>query len=150
MTITLYKIAEDKRDVHKTLDLTTKVAELTATLKDNCTVTDPVIEITYNSSYLTANYIHIPAFGRYYFINKITVSQQRVLIEAHVDVLTTYYDQIKNDTAIVSRVENEGDANFYLSDKAFKALAYKVCATRVFPKSFTKDLNFILTVAGGQ
>ena len=44
MTITLYKIKDDRRAVDKTLNNTTKVTELTAHIKSDCDILHPVLK----------------------------------------------------------------------------------------------------------
>lgn len=59
---------------------------------------------------LTANYVYIPDFNRYYFINDIiSVRNNLWRINMHVDVLMSYQKQIKNLNAFVNRNEFEFD-----------------------------------------
>ena len=57
-----------------------------------------------NKYVLSANYVYIPEFNRYYFINDIISIRQ---ITLSVDVLMSYKDQILETNAFVARNQNE-------------------------------------------
>lgn len=151
MVITLYKNTSARNVVNKTL---TSIATYNnAEIKNPCSVTNPVIIVPYYSdnTYDTfdINYMDIATFNRKYFINKIEVEHQRIIIYAHVDVLSTYSSELLNMSAMIERAEKKTAYNLYLNDRAFKSYAYRITSTRAWEKSFTKNLNFVLTVAGG-
>ena len=89
MTVTFYKVTDDPRTVTKTLG-TAVVTLSTVKTKDNCSITAPELELAYTANLTKCNYIYIQDWGRYYFVDKMTVSQQRIIIAAHIDVLMTY------------------------------------------------------------
>ena len=61
-----------------------------------------------NKYVLSANYVHIPEFNRYYFINDIVSIRQNLWqITLSVDVLMSYKDQILKTNAFVARNQNE-------------------------------------------
>lgn len=61
------------------------------------------------------NYMEIPEFGRKYFITSIVgAAGHRVLVTGHVDVLSTYDDQIRQCSVIAARSTNQ--YNTYLHD----------------------------------
>lgn len=147
MNITPYVNSSDRRVVNKTLSalyLTPKDIKF----KGEVNIMAPVIEMAYDADLLTCNYIYIDTFARYYYIDKIITGGQRLTFECHIDVLMSHASEIEGFNAILARCENS-HYNKYLNDRAFKSLAYKVASTRAFPKSFTKDLEFVLAVAGG-
>lgn len=147
MIIRLYQNKSDKNHVDKSL---TKLGDdITGTLRDDCSIINPVIKIeNYTGSNITqSNYAYIPEFGRYYYITNITFSGNLYEISMHVDVLMTYKDSIRSNTAIVSRQENF--YNLYLQDGVFKTNAFPHVEIRQFPAGFSKsEFNFIFTVAG--
>lgn len=152
-TITLYKMTQDKKVVNKVLNAADTIANLTASFKDESTITDPVIEVAYGTDYLKANYLYISDFGRYYFIQQTIVSEQRVIYVCHVDVLKSYASQIGNMKALISR--SEQNYNMYLNDKYFKVLNYKNDEVFRFPEDsrhkFTnKFYSYVLVVAGAM
>lgn len=152
-TITLYRMTQDKKVVNKTLTSANTIASVTASFKGDCTITDPVIELDYDTGYLQANYMYISDFGRYYFIEQTVVSEQRIIYSCHVDVLKSFTGDIRNMTALVSR--SEKNYNLYLNDKYFKVLNYKNDEVFEFPEDtknrFTnKFYSYVLVVAGAM
>lgn len=149
MTIKFYKISDDHRKVTKTLG--TAVASLSGSLKADTSILEPVIEVAYNSSILTSNYMYIDAFARYYYITNITAGAQRLYVHGKVDVLKTYDTDIRKMKALIERTEQESKANQYLNDPAFKALNYKIISTVPFKGSpFEGHDSLILTTGGSQ
>lgn len=144
MTITVYKISDDRRVVNKTLG--TAVATLTAIIKNDADILYPVLEVAYNSSVLTANYIYIDTLQRYYYIKNIKLDRQRIFLECEVDVLKSYYNEIKNLNCVVSRQEN--NYNTYLNDGVWRNLQPKEVITLPFTQSFYRPCNFVMTVGG--
>lgn len=131
MTIKFYKISDDHRKVSKTLG--TATASLSGSLKADTSILEPVIEVAYNSSILTSNYMYVDAFARYYYITNITAGAQRLYVHGKVDVLKSYDTDIRKLYALIERTQETGKANQFLSDKAFKALNYKLIRTIPFP-----------------
>jgi len=149
VTITFYKIADDKRQVSKTLNSTTKIKDSIGVIKTDCSIMEPRIEMAYDSQLITANYMYISDFGRYYYITKIDTGAQRLYIESKIDVLQTYATQIKELDCIVARQEAENKSQLYLNDGIWKNLQIKQTVPLAFPKSFDKDGSFVF-VTGGQ
>lgn len=149
MTIKLYKIKDDRRQLEKTLNADTLQRTMTGHLKSDCSIMDPIIEITYDPVIAGCNYMYIDDFERYYHINNIEVGAQRTFIHAHVDVLQTYAQQIRDLYCIVARQEAENKSNLYLNDEIWKNLQIRQAVPLAFPKSFDKDGSFVF-VTGGQ
>lgn len=145
MIIDLYQNLSEKNKLDKALTL---ISELTGDLKEDTSIIDPVIKINADvSSMASVNYLYIPSFARYYFINDvISINKDICEIHAHVDVLTTYKDGIRAQHAIVSRQEKKW--NLYLNDGVFKTYQNPYIITKAFPSGFTEQ-HFVLSVAGG-
>lgn len=145
MIIDLYQNLSEKNKLDKALTL---ISELTGDLKEDTSIIDPVIKINADvSSMASVNYLYIPSFARYYFINDvISINKDICEIHAHVDVLTTYKDGIRAQNAIVSRQEKKW--NLYLNDGVFKTYQNPYIITKAFPSGFTEQ-HFVLSVAGG-
>ena len=143
--LNLYKNLSEKNRLDKNITL---MYELTGDLKDKTSLTDPVIRIAGNiADVANVNYMYIPSFQRYYFINDIVSLNNEVFeINAHVDVLSTYKDGIRAQNAIVSRQEKKW--NLYLNDGVFKTYQNPYIVTKAFPSGFTSQ-HFVLSVAGG-
>ena len=149
MTITFYRITDDKKQVSKTLNSTTKIKDSTGVIKTDCSVMEPRLEMSYDVALITANYMYIPDFGRYYFIDRIDTGAQRLFIQGHIDVLQTYSEQIRDLYCVVARQEDENKSNLYLNDEIWKNLQIRQAVPLAFPKSFDKDGSFVF-VTGGQ
>lgn len=127
------------------------VITLQGTLRDGANVVDPVIlvEISNDAEIIgVINYAYIPIMGRFYYITNITSEHKGLWsIEMHCDVLMTYKDDIKLQTAIVSRQENI--RNMYLDDGSFMAYQNPYIFTRYFsnPTPFSAQ-EYVLIVAG--
>ena len=116
-------------------------------LKTETSVVDPVILIECDLSAVTGcNYISIPIFGRSYFVNNIrSIRSGLVEFSCHVDVLSSFAAQIKQNTAIIRKQENKW--NLYLNDGSFKVYQNPMVLTKAFPAGFT-NREFVLAVAG--
>ena len=127
-------------------DLVT-ISTISGTLKNETSIIDPVILIEADlTSLVSCNYITIPSFGRSYFVTNIrSIRRNLVEVSAHVDVLSSFASQIRNNVAIVRRQENRW--NLYLNDGVFKVYQNPMVLTREFPTGFS-TFEFVLAVAG--
>lgn len=145
MTIEFYVNQSEKNRLDKTL---VSAFNLNGELKEDCSIIDPVIKIVSDvSSMASVNYMYIASFGRYYFINNvISINNDICEVHAHVDVLSTYKDEIRAQRAVVSRQEKKW--NLYLNDGVFKTYQNPYIITKAFSSGFTSQ-HFVLSVAGG-
>lgn len=145
MTINFYTNQSEKNKLDKTL---VSAFDLNGELKEDCSIIDPVIKIAADvSSMALVNYLYIPSFSRYYFINNvISINNDICEVHAHVDVLSTYKDEIRAQRAIVSRQEKKW--NLYLNDGVFKTYQNPYIITKAFSSGFTSQ-HFVLSIAGG-
>lgn len=153
MTIKFYDVTDDRRRVKKTLKDSGAGANLKATLtgniKDDCSITDPIIEVSYSADILASNYMYIQAFSRYYFITNITTSAQRLIISAHVDVLMSYLNDIKKLRCVVERQADPEKCNQYQADNAYRSEARFNIRIKNFPRGFDKSTaSYVLTTGG--
>ena len=126
------------------------LATLTGSLKDGTSIINPTIIIQGAPATVqqisTSNYLQIPDFSRYYFIRDISSMRTNLWeLSCHVDVLQTYAEQIKSQTAIIQRQENKW--NLYLNDGSFKVYQNPNVFTKAFPNGFTTN-EFVLAIAG--
>ena len=130
--------------VTKSID---NIMTVSGTLKEETSIIDPIIKIECNIADVKGcNYISVPEFGRSYFVDNIrSIRNGLVEFSCHVDVLSTYAEQIKNNTGIIKRQENEW--NLYLNDGTFKVYQNPNVLTKAFPSGFTAQ-EFVLAVAG--
>lgn len=116
-------------------------------LKDATDVLNPIIILS-GAGVTGYNYMHIPDFGRYYFLNDpITRTADIVEIQGRVDPLMSWANQIRANAGVVDRQSQV--FNRYYNDN-LPAYAYKVTATKVFSKSFNDTKSTILVACGGK
>lgn len=127
--------------------ITETVIELTGSMREGSSIIDPTILVSGDLSVISsANYMEIEAFGRKYFITNIaSVRASLIEISAHVDVLSTYANAIKENTAIIRKQENK--YNLYLNDGTFRVYQNPIVATKTFPQGFSGQ-SIILAIAG--
>lgn len=131
---------------HVTKEVDT-IAECYGVLREDCSLTDPVILFEYPLTlFVDANYLTIPVFGRSYFIRDVNaISAQLTEVYAHVDVLSSFADEIKANSGIVRRQANEW--NLYLNDDVIRCYQNPIVETRLFPQGF-EDSSYVLLLAG--
>lgn len=121
-------------------------------LRENTSFLHPIITIekTTPPPKNSYNYMRIPQFNRFYFINDI-VSVRNNLWEIHadVDVLFSNYKDIYESKAILSKTEGVNNANLYLNDGSFVMDSHKFDQTVYFPNGLSENGHNILICAGG-
>lgn len=147
MNIQIQQTTSEKNRIGKAIST---LYTASGALRDGTSILNPVIMISGANipTLKNANYMYIPDFNRYYFITDIkSVRNGLIELSGHVDVLQTYANQIKNNTAIIKR--NSNSWNLYIEDGLFKTYANPHIFTKLFPSGF-KDPSFVLSVAGGK
>lgn len=141
------KLQTNNSEMNRVTKDITDVLTLTGTLKSETSIIDPIINIECDMpSIITCNYMTIPVFGRSYFINNIrSIRTGLVEITCHVDVLSSFADSIKSNTAIIRKQEN--DWNLYLNDGSFKVYQNPIVLTKPFPTGFSTQ-EYVLAIAG--
>ena len=95
---------------------------LEGSLRSECSLTDPVIMLEADlKDIVKYNYLQIPDFNRKYFITEmVSVRTHLVRVTAHVDVLSTYIDRLRELPAVLE--SQESLYNLYLPDTAIKVI----------------------------
>lgn len=116
------------------------------TLKDECSLSAPTILLRANiADVVNKNYLEIPNWSRKYFIRNITsVRDSLVRIEAEIDSLSTYAEQIRAGYGVVTRSQ---DYNHYIPDPAQILEIRKAVVTLPFASGFSGQ-TAVLTTAG--
>lgn len=151
MNITLYENLSDNRTLNKNI---INKGSLSATLKDNCDVLNPVL-IVNTFDFINVNYIYIPNFKRYYYIlNTRVLTGQRVEVQCSVDVLMSYKYSIKKLTVNVLRQEGIKPTEY--KDNRFPVLPRSTQKIVEFPNNIFNiqsgsavNKNFLLIITGG-
>ena len=145
MKLKFYHNSSDPIVVSKTISQIG--SDVNGTLREDCSVIDPIITIQKFTGFNPAscNYLYIDEFDRYYYINNIVCKSNDLYeIHAHVDVLYTYANGIKANSAIVGRQQK--DYSLYLQDGYYKAYANPNFEIKKFPDGF-RGHHYILIVA---
>lgn len=122
---------------------------LTGTLKEGTSIVDPVI-LVHSGVALSGNYLHIPAFNRWYFVTDI-VSVRTGLwqISAHVDVLMSWKARIREQRAVIER--NQNSYNLYMNDDKFQVQAKPIIQQFAFPSGpWNSGESRILVITGNN
>lgn len=86
-------------------------------LKEGSSIIDPVLIFERANVGHTYNYVSIPDFGRYYFVNDIVYDGARIYYHCSVDVLASFKSTIGNSSAYVLRAA--ADNNEYIIDNYY-------------------------------
>jgi len=142
--LVLQKNASEEIVFDKTL---TTVTTENATLKRDTNIVNPTFLLRV-SGLPSFNYITCAELGRSYFVRSITSVNGLWEVACECDVLSTYKKQIRANSAIVRRQEN--DWNLYYNDGSFRTYQNPHIITKSFPNGFTPSTpTFVLAVAGG-
>ena len=141
MTFKMYRYTGERDVINKTL---TNEQTVTGYYKDDTELVNPVLVLDPSYAVSTANYFIIN--GMRYFVNGVTFSQQRQLVQLDIDHLETYKDQILNNNAILDRSSNKFNA--YQVDPDIPSINSNEITVTKFPNGFSGE-SLILTVAGG-
>ena len=121
-------------------------------LKNDTSIINPVFLLSgFDVSQFTDfNYLYVPSFHRYYFINNFVAKTGKIVeISAHVDVLMSYKSDILNYDAYVDRQENKN--NRYLVDNQLPIHSDNVYHVKVFGENvFDKDCQYVILETIGQ
>lgn len=146
MTVTLYTCTSENERLDKSSYLSGGTS-FSFDFKDQSSVLNPSIIIGTSTSISALNYAYIDTFGRYYYIMEVIVLRADLyLLKLHADVLMTWRSQIRNCSAVCRRQENVN--NMYLDDPEFKVYNNKQIDCYKFSSPFSKNLSYLLTVAG--
>lgn len=145
MNIILYKCNSPRYFLTKVLGAMT---QFTGELRAESSVIDPVIQVE-ASNLATYNYMYIPEFSRFYFIENIeSVRTGLWRLTCHVDVLSTYKTEILAHQAIVSKINDSDKSNLMIDDSQWVVENKKVNSVIYFPSGLNDEGEYILITAG--
>lgn len=145
MQITLYVNNSDKKQIGKTL---TDNLVITGSLRDESSITEPniLIELENPSIY---NYVYIPQFKRYYFIEDIISVRSNIwLLKLSVDVLESFKNDILDLDVILRSTEQTGLTR-YMSSNVWQNTVKETTTIKQFPLGLSEFGEFVLITAGG-
>lgn len=141
------KLQINNSEKNRVVKSITDIATYTGVLKEETSIIDPVIKIECDlADVKNANYLTVETFGRSYFVNNIrSIRNGLVEFTCHVDVLSSFADEIKSNKAITRRQEQRW--NTYLNDGVFKVYQNPDVKVFPFPSGFTRQ-EYVLAIAG--
>lgn len=147
MEIKLYKTSSPRKKLVK--DLTDEIT-LVGTLRAQSSVMSPTFTVQ-DISVVGYNYCYIPDFGRWYYINGIDALRANLYeLSLGIDVLMTYAAEIRQNYAIVDKVESLGAAYNYINDGSWVNTNRMKQSIINFATGFNDTGEFILITAGGM
>lgn len=151
-TIQLGTFTSDRRDLRKSYSLGSNIA---CEIKEARSITRPVFIVGTDKVNFSYNYLYCSNFGRYYFIDNMTVEPgQRIAIHCSVDVLETYKSGIQALSVNVIRQEKQykeylPDSKFVLQNKFDKIT--KLFPTQPFSEALSASTDsYVLAIAGNE
>lgn len=144
MEITFYNNVSENNKIGKVL---TDPYELEGTLRSQTEYISPVILFEFDPT--DYNYLYIPDFKRYYFINKIEWLRDDLFnVYCSVDVLESFKDEILALTGIVDKQETVG--NQFKDDGSIVMENRKFNQIYNFTNGFNNAGELILITAGAN
>lgn len=147
MVLKLYRNKSEDNKLDKELE---DITQLNGVLRENCSILNPVIKVSGFNNAMAAicNYAFIPEFARKYFVTDIiSLGNSYWEIHMRVDVLSSFSEQIKKQTAIIVRQERK--YNMLLNDAAFKQQQNRLIQEKNFSCNFN-DIHYVFIIAGGS
>lgn len=145
--IKLYKNHSNKNVWNKNFD-SDNSGWINITFKNTVDVLNPIVNLTFDESYLEYNYMFIEEFDRYYFIEKTELESQIFTCYCHVDVLETYKNSIKECNATAIRCADSNFYNKFLNDEKYLGYQDTNIQIKKFSESFSKDSSYVLVIGG--
>lgn len=147
MEIKLFKTLSPRKKLVKEL---TDGITLTGTLRGQASVMSPSLQIQ-DIAVIGYNYCYIPDFGRYYYINDINALRANLFeLSLGIDVLMTYAEAIRNNAAIIDKVQPQKGAMPYINDGSYVNTNKMYQTVINFSNGFNDAGEFILITAGGM
>lgn len=157
MQITLYSGFQKKRNSTKQPGSGQSSMVLTGTLKENCSVLNPVIRINRVTGDVVPQgftYAYIPDFNRYYFVTGVAWSKPFWEISMAVDVLASHRYQIGASSHYVLRTDSTTDFNPMITDTTYPATndigLYQYQLTSPFVSNIGDGLYVVGIISGND
>ena len=146
MNVEIYKNLSENSVIGK---IKTLVYSTECDIKGESSIINPVLILKYNEKIFESNYIYIPTWKRYYFIDDVRVlTGGRVELSLSVDVLESFKDSILELNVILSDTEQTG-LNNYLPSESFVVNCKHKTDIVTFSNGLLDNGEYILITAGG-
>lgn len=136
----------DKRDTTKSFR---SVKKCEIHIKGMVDICNPEFSVNGFDGYESCNYMYIPAWKRYYFLEPPKLDNYLMLwIRGHEDHLSTWWPYIKNKTVLIHRQENIW--NPYIQDNQLPVRTERIIEyQKIGNIGNPQGQNIVLTVSGG-
>lgn len=152
----LYYCKSDPQKFDKVYEEVGSASGFEITYNSNFNIMNPIFRFSKNITSLNFNYIYVDTLQRNYYVYKEPVYKEGFWeVEAHIDVIESWKNSIKNIGGILRRAGNKY-VNQYLVDEKFKAYQAPAIRTITIPPAdpdncFSEDITeFIMCVVGNQ
>lgn len=143
MTMKLY---DNRSPVNKVDKDIVQTDVLTGTLREESSIIAPVITIE-RSSPVGFNYVYIPDFGRYYYVQEVDVVRTGLIrLHLKVDPLMSFSTGIKANKAMIRK--SASNFNVLINDGSLRAYQNDLYTYKEFPNGFGSSFEYVLLVAG--
>lgn len=146
MIITFYNSLSERKVIKKTL---TNALNLSGTLREATSVTNPIITVESNSTIVSYNYCYIPEFSRYYFVVDVKSMRNNLwAITLKVDVLMSFQKAILNTPAIIDHTTEQSITN-YMNSIVWQSMVKDKTDIINFSSGLSESGGYVLITAGG-
>lgn len=143
LQMTLYNYSGDRRQVNKYLSTVATVNIIAITNDTN--ILKPSIVI--NTRAFNFNYVYVPAWGRYYYVDNIQLlGGERIALDLSVDVLMSHKSAILSSQCVADRSSSHSDR--YLVDNKLACRDEATVYVRNMGASPFNTTTYVLQVAG--
>lgn len=158
MNIILYTGFEKKRNSTKKPTQQTQSTTKTGTLKEPCSVMNPVFKLKMASSDSVPdmyNYAYIPKFSRYYFVTDVTWNEGFWEFRLAVDVLASYAIDIGQSSHYILRTDSSTtDFDPMITDTMYPASndieLYQYSISSAFVSDISSGIYVVGIISGSQ
>ena len=153
VTATFQKTIDDPRTIGKTI---INIKTVQCKIYEPSSATDPTLILDYDADlFAGSNYVTLGApFNRSYFLSPfVTAKGGKMTATAHVDVLQTFKEGIRNLKPIVSRRDGEYDSMIQDEFQTVRAACDKDIAIfdkAVLPETERNLWNYVIEIMGSE
>lgn len=156
------KNMSDKNTIGKTFagaNSTIDCVKYEGKLLENQSIEKPILIV--NGDITSYNYVYVPCFNRFYYINDITIKTDKLkFVSCEVDALQSFKTEIGNLECIISDIGDKSKAKLLANNNAWFMEQDKNVITMTFKDEHKRNMGFergsnsgesyILAIAGGN
>lgn len=147
MQINVYNNKSDNEEVHKNIS---SLGTYDCAIFGDMSIISPRLLITMSDNIISANYLYIPKFNRYYYITDKTIYDgNEVVLDCKCDVLMSFWDDFKGSLVIAERSSSNYDK--YIPDNMIPFSTKMDYEVRKLPFTFSpteSGMHYVLTLGG--